>query len=64
MHYEAMSMMVSQILKFVNFTKNSKIVIYLENKISFFLQIKKSLHIKGYFMAKKSFVVKVTFKRK
>ena len=37
---------------------------YLENKTLFFLQIKKDnlLHIKGYFTAKNSFAVEVTFK--
>ena len=52
-----MSMMKSQILKFVDFTKTQKSR-YLENETLFFLQIKKFiLHIKGYFifMAKKYF---------
>ena len=49
-----MLMMTSQILKSVHF-KNSKAQKsrYLENKTLFFLQIKKkSLHIKGFFIAK------------
>ena len=57
-----MAMMMSQILKFVDFTKTQKSR-YLENK-TFFLQIKKNhlLHVKGYFIAKNSFVVEVAFK--
>ena len=45
-------MMMSQILKFVDFTKTQKSR-YLKNQ-TFFLQIKKihRLQIKGYFMAK------------
>ena len=39
-HYVAMPMMTSQILKSVDFTKIQK-PRYLENKILFFLQIKK-----------------------
>ena len=53
---------MSQIWKFVNFTKthNSR---YLENKILFFLQIKThQLNIKGYFMAKNTFAMEVTVK--
>ena len=57
----AMPMMKSQILKYVDFTKTKSR--YLENETLFFLEIKKihQLHIKGYFMAKKCFVVEVTF---
>ena len=39
-HYVAMPMMTSQILKSVDFTKIQK-PRYLENKILFFLQLKK-----------------------
>ena len=53
-----MPLMTSQILKSVNFTKTQKSR-YLENEILFFLQ----LHIKGYFIAKNSFVAEVTFKK-
>ena len=60
--------MTSQILKFVDFIKTQKSK-YLENKTLFFLQIKKtllynytSIHIKGYFIVKNSFVAEVTFK--
>ena len=58
-----MAMMMSQILKSVDFTKTQKSR-YLENKTLFFLQIKKNhlLHVKGYFIAKNSFVVEVAFK--
>ena len=38
-HYAAMSMMISQILQFVNFTKTQK---YFKKEALFFLQIKKS----------------------
>ena len=51
-------MMTSQILKSVDFTKTQKSR-YLENE-TFFLQIK-TLCIKGYFMARNSFVAEVTF---
>ena len=55
-------MMTSQISGSVDFAKSQK-PRYLENKTSFSLQIKKkSLHIKGYFTAKNSFVAEVTFK--
>ena len=55
-------MMTSQILQFVDIAEIQKSK-YLENK-TFFLQIKKnSLHIKGYFMAKNTFVAEGTFKR-
>ena len=61
-----MSMMTSQILRFVDFTKTQKSR-YLESK-TFFLQIKNSLithqHIKDYFMTKNTFLVEVTFKVK
>ena len=46
-----MSMMTSQILNFVDFTKTQK-PRYLET----------DLHIKDYFMAKNTFVAQVTFK--
>ena len=65
-----MSIMTSQILKFVDFTKTQKFI-YLENKTLFFLQIKKfiqihqfrqlQLPIKSYFMAKNTYVTVVTF---
>ena len=55
-----MPLMMSQILKSVDFTKIQK-SIYLKNK-TFFLQIKK--FIESYFMAKNSFVAEVTFHRK
>ena len=53
-------MMTSQILKPVNFTKTQKSR-YLKNE-TFFLQNEKihELHIKGCFIAKNSFVAKVT----
>ena len=53
-------MMTSQILKFVHFTKIQKSR-YLENETSFFLQMKKfiTLHIKGDFMTKNSFLAEV-----
>ena len=55
-------MMISQILKSVHFTKTQKSR-YLENETLFFLQTKKFInYIKGYFIAKNSFVVEVTFK--
>ena len=63
-HYPAMFMMTSQILKSVDFTK-TQVSQYLENETLFFLQIKNFInyiHIKGYFMAKNSFVAEVTFK--
>ena len=41
-------MMMSQILEPVNFAKTQKLR-YLE-KETFFLQIKKSLHVKGYLL--------------
>ena len=54
-------MMMSQILKSVDFIKTRKFR-YLENKTVFFFLKKKSyLHIKGYFIVKNSFVVEVTF---
>ena len=57
-----MPMMTSQILKFVNFTKTQK-TRYLENE-TFFSSNKKihKLHIKGYFIAKNSFVEEAAFK--
>ena len=42
-HYAAMSMMTSQILKFVNFTKTQK-PRYLKNETLFLLQIKKFIN--------------------
>ena len=39
-HYAALSMMMSQILKFVDFTKKQKST-YVENETLFFLRIKK-----------------------
>ena len=55
-------MMTSQILKSVDFTTTQKSR-YLENETMFFLQIKKINYIiKGYYMAKNSFVGEVTFK--
>ena len=47
-----MSLMTSQILKSLDFTKTQKSR-YLENETLLFLQIKKNhlLHIKGYFIA-------------
>ena len=55
-----MPMMTSQILKFVNFRKTQKSR-YLKN-VTFFLQNEKirELHIKGYFIAKNSFVAELT----
>ena len=54
-------MMTSEILKFVDFTKTRKSRYLL--KETFLLEIKKLLmHIKGYFMAKNSFVAEVTLK--
>ena len=52
-----MPMMTQQILKSVDLTKTQKSR-YLE-KETLFLQIQ----IKGYFMAKNSFVVEITFKK-
>ena len=42
-HYAVMSMMTSQILKFLNFRKTLKSR-YLENETLFFLQIKKLIN--------------------
>ena len=63
-----MLIMTSRILKSMDFTKTQKSR-YLENEALFFHQIKKFIsytlkHIKGYFIAKNSFVAEVTFKRK
>ena len=56
-----MSMMTSQILQFVDFTKTQKSK-YLQNE-SFFLQIKKSLIThQGLNYGKNTFVAEVTFK--
>ena len=60
-------MMISQILKIVDFTKLQNFR-YCKNKTLIFLQIKKIINyhykslknIKGYFMAKNTFVVEVT----
>ena len=60
--YVEMSLMTSQILKFVNFTETQKSR-YLEKK-TFFLQVKKFnnyISIKGYFIAKNNLVPEVTF---
>ena len=60
-HYEAISMMMLQILKFLDFTKTQKRR-YLENETLFFLQIKKiinyteSFHIKSLNFSKVSMV--------
>ena len=53
-------MLMSQILKFLDFTRTQKSR-YFENKTLFFLQIKQtnSSYIKGYFMVKNSFVAEV-----
>ena len=59
-----MPMMASQIFRSVDSTKSQKPA-YLENETSFSLQKKPKnhqSHIKGYFMAKNSFVAEVTFK--
>ena len=53
-------MMTSQILKSGDFTKTQKST-YLECE-TFFLHIKHSLHITGYFKAKNSFVEEATYK--
>ena len=61
LHYAAMFLKTSQILKYVDFTKTQKSR-YLENE-TFFLQIKKFLsYISRANLKKKSFVVEVTFK--
>ena len=63
-HYVAMSMIMSQILKSVNFTKTQKFR-YLENEM-FFHQIKKNSLIthQGLLYCKKnSFMMEVTFKK-
>ena len=56
-------MMMSQILRSVDFTKSEK-PRYLEYETSFSLQIKKFINytLKGYFIAKNSFVAEVTLK--
>ena len=52
---------MSQILKFVDFTKTQKST-YVENETLFFLRKKNSLIIhQGYFTAKNTFVPEVTF---
>ena len=57
-----MSMMMSQILKFVNFTKTQKSR-HLENVTLFFLQIKKFINYtsKATLWQKNTFVVELTF---
>ena len=54
-----MPMMMSQILKSVDFTETEKSR-YLENETLYFLQL--FLHINGYIIAKNSFVFGVTLK--
>ena len=58
-----MPLMTPQNLKFMDFTKTQKSW-YLEKKKLVFFQIKKInwLQIKGYYMAKNSFVADITFK--
>ena len=59
---QCMSMMTSQILKFVDFTKTKKCR-YLENETLFFLQIKKSLIThQGLLYGKNTFVAEVIVK--
>ena len=55
-------MVMSQILKSLDFTKTQKSR-YIKNKTLFFIKIKKIclIQIKGYFMTKNSFAVDVTF---
>ena len=53
-----MPMMTSQILKFLYFSKTQKFK-HHENESLFSPRIKK-LHIKGYFIAKNSFLVEIT----
>ena len=61
LHYLAMLIMASQILKSTDFTKTQKIP-YLERE-TFFLQIKNSLITnQGLHHGKNSFVTEVTFK--
>ena len=45
-HYAVVSMMMSQILKFVDFTKTQKST-YVENETLFFLRIKKINYTSG-----------------
>ena len=58
-----MSVMASQILKSVDFTKTEKSR-YLENETSFFLQIKKFINYtaRATLLQKNSFVAEATFK--
>ena len=63
LHYVAMPMITSQILKSADFIKTQKSR-YHENKTLFFLQIKNSLIThQGLFYGKNSFVVEVSLKR-
>ena len=59
-----MSVMTSQILKFVDFTK-TQTSRYLENEILFFLQIKKFINYtsRATLWQKNTFVAEVTFKQ-
>ena len=56
-----MPVITSQILKFVDLTKTQKSR-YLEKEILTFLDMKKinTLYMKGYFIAKNSFVAEIT----
>ena len=58
-----MHMMTSQILKFIDFTKNHE-NLDIENKTLFFLQIKKITNyiLRATLLQNKSFAVEVTFK--
>ena len=59
----AISMMTSQILKFVDFSKTQKFR-YLENETIFFLQIKKFINytLRAALWQKNTFAVELTFK--
>ena len=54
-----MSLMPSQISKSVDFTKTQKYV-YLENKVLFFLQMKKFINYTSKTMSKNSLVGEIT----
>ena len=54
-----MSLMLSQISKSVDFTKTQKYV-YLENKVLFFLQMKKFINYTSKTMSKNSLVAEIT----
>ena len=54
-----MSLMPSQISKSVDFTKTQKYV-YLENKVLFFLQMKKFINYTSKTMSKNSLVAEIT----